>query len=780
MIGQGVVDQKFLTSDYLLHQEERARVQWGAKHDSLTLLLTQSAVEFKNRRDSTVLNAIKLRHESNAAVFLALANAVESDGNSTGRNIVFGELRERLETQILISSQEMVSAASQLAENSRQDIDDAQVWARWMILVFLTTMGLVIVLVLLWLTSKVLNPIARLHSGTEIIGQGDLDHRTGITSQDEVGELSRAFDRMTSNLGSITASRDELNKEVADRVRAEDLAKQAANEAQVLSATVQVAATTESFNDALQQCLDIICDYVGWPVGHLYLPSSNDGGYIESTSVWHLNDPQAFQEFRRVTERTRFARGVGLPGRVLSSGEPEWIEDVQKVDNFLRVRMGEDIGVRGAFGFPVKIGDEPVAVLEFFSTEAVKANQHVLDVMGVVGSQIGRVLERERTRSTLIQKSEELGQSNEQLNRLLEFIPHSIVVVERTGTIMKVNAQTISVFGYSEDDLLGQPVAILLPERIKDRDRAARADWFSNSPDSTVSGLEEFGRRKDGNEFPIEVSIGPVNIANETWAIAIIQDVTERRQSEEEIQELNEGLRQSNSELESFSYSVSHDLRAPLRAIGGFSKILMLEHSSELPPQAQHYLEMVQQGAEQMGKLIDDLLAFSRLNRQPLQELPVDLESLVQQVIDELWKEQEGRHVEISVGELPVCRGNPNLLKQVFVNLLGNALKFTGKREEAVIEVGYRNDVDSAKAGEGVYFVKDNGAGFDMRYAENLFGVFQRLHPAADFEGTGVGLAIVQRIIVRHGGRIWAEAEVDKGATFYFTLEGGPSNDTII
>jgi light-regulated signal transduction histidine kinase (bacteriophytochrome) len=181
---------------------------------------------------------------------------------------------------------------------------------------------------------------------------------------------------------------------------------------------------------------------------------------------------------------------------------------------------------------------------------------------------------------------------------------------------------------------------------------------------------------------------------------------------------------------------------------------------------------LVRQGAQQMGQLIDDLLKFSRMGRQPLQRQRVVTPQIVRQCLEELQPEQQGRHVRVAFGELPDCWADPALLKQVFLNLVSNALKYTRQKPEAVIEVNSR--ADSQAAGGRVYYVRDNGAGFDMRYADKLFGVFQRLHRSEDYAGTGVGLALAQRIVHRHGGRIWAEAEVEKGATFYFTLEGGP------
>ncbi|MBL8796023.1 MAG: response regulator [Planctomycetia bacterium] len=230
---------------------------------------------------------------------------------------------------------------------------------------------------------------------------------------------------------------------------------------------------------------------------------------------------------------------------------------------------------------------------------------------------------------------------------------------------------------------------------------------------------------------------------------------------------LLQDLEQANKELEAFSYSVSHDLRAPLRAIGGFSQILVEKYGEQLLPEARHYLDRVHGKVQEMDRLISDLLAFSRLSRQALQKQTVALNPLVQEVLQSLQGEIQGRSVEIVVAPLPPCQGDAALLRQVFVNLLSNALKYSRKQVQARVEVGSRFD---PAYGGTVYYVRDNGVGFDMRYAHKLFGVFQRLHRKEDYDGTGVGLAIVQRIIVRHGGRIWAAAEVDRGATFSFAL----------
>ncbi len=244
---------------------------------------------------------------------------------------------------------------------------------------------------------------------------------------------------------------------------------------------------------------------------------------------------------------------------------------------------------------------------------------------------------------------------------------------------------------------------------------------------------------------------------------------SDRQRVERALQETNAELRAVIHELESFSYSISHDLRAPVRAISGFARIVLEDYGGLLPEAGQDQLRRIHEGAIKMGQLIDGLLAFSKMGREPLHKQAVRPASIVRRVLEDLPAEPKGRNVEISVGDLPTCGADPILLQQVYANLLSNALKYSRQRDPAVITVGCRR-IDSIPT----YFVQDNGAGFDMQYADQLFGVFQRLHRSDEFEGNGVGLAIAQRIVRRHGGRMWAEAELDKGATFYFTLESAP------
>ena len=266
----------------------------------------------------------------------------------------------------------------------------------------------------------------------------------------------------------------------------------------------------------------------------------------------------------------------------------------------------------------------------------------------------------------------------------------------------------------------------------------------------------------------------------------IISDVTERKKYEQEIQKLNLELEErvkqrtaelenANKELESFSYSVSHDLRAPLRSIHGFSQIILDEYASNFAPDVSHYFDLIRKNATMMGNLVDDLLNFSRLGRQSLTMVTINPEKTIREVIELMQTDISQYHVDIKINPMPDCKADASLIKQVYVNLISNAIKFSKEKPTPCIEMGFLEQSDDQKNGSACYYVKDNGVGFDMKFYDKLFGVFQRLHRAEDYEGTGVGLAIVQRIIKKHGGSIWADSIVGEGTTFYFTM-GEPKN----
>jgi PAS domain S-box-containing protein len=342
---------------------------------------------------------------------------------------------------------------------------------------------------------------------------------------------------------------------------------------------------------------------------------------------------------------------------------------------------------------------------------------------------------------------------------VLEASPDATVLVDTHGRMVVVNAETERLFGYTREELLGELVETLVPTRFHATHPEHRANYFADPQRRPMGiGLELAGRRKDGTEFPVEISLSPLDIDGVTLAMAAIRDVSTRKQTEE-------ALKIANSELEAFTYSVSHDLRAPIRHIDGFAQLLAEGLGSTTAPKNAQYLERIQESSRHMGRLVDDLLHLTRIGRQNVSLTTVSLNDILDDVLERLQPELAGRAIEWRITPLPVLKCDAGLMKVVLNNLLSNAVKYSRARNPALIEVGM-----IAEDGHPIVFVRDNGVGFDMKYADKLFGVFQRLHRAEEFEGTGVGLATVQRIIHKHGGRIWAEAAPDKGATFSFVV----------
>jgi len=370
-----------------------------------------------------------------------------------------------------------------------------------------------------------------------------------------------------------------------------------------------------------------------------------------------------------------------------------------------------------------------------------------------------------------ITERKQVEAEKEQYYKFFMLSTDAMCIADPFGCFRQVNPALVQLTGYSGSELLSRPfLDFVLPE-----DRQRTVDEMALQVKVRPSmNFENRYMRKDGSAISLSWTAYFDIKDGVTYATA--RDITESKRAQDQIRALNSELEQrvrertaqleaAVKELETFSYSVSHDLRAPLRAIDGFSKALIEDYGDKFDDTGKHFLQMLGDNTERMGNLIDDILGFSRMSRRDLAATTLDMAKLAQEVIEELRGSAPGRNFRFVLGALPPTRGDRVMIRQVMVNLLSNAIKFTRPRSEAVIEVG-----GAAEAEENIYYVKDNGVGFDMHYADKLFDVFQRLHLQTEFEGTGVGLAIVKRIIERHGGRVWAEGTVGEGATFHFSL----------
>ena len=452
-----------------------------------------------------------------------------------------------------------------------------------------------------------------------------------------------------------------------------------------------------------------------------------------------------------------------------------------------------------------------------FGTLATAFNEMATSLKQSYQAMEQEVQQRRRTQ-------EELKKSEEQFRSIFESTTDSIIVWDKNYNYLFANQAAIDQVGTSRDEVVGKSIREGLANtpdimklwmnridqvftsgettRVEDENTIAEKIVYSESvlsPQLDSEGKifavgvvtrDITGRKEEEQliataerlEKLVQERTGEL-ADSRTAALNMMEDADDARKRAEkaqmQIRTLNveleqrvlkrtEDLAAAVKELEAFSYSVSHDLRAPLRAMDGFARILNEDFSPQLPKEGQRYLGKVRESAQKMGTLIDDLLTFSRLSRSDIKVQKVKPKPIVHQAIKELEAELADRDVEFTIGELCECHSDPAMLRQVFINLLQNAIKFTRGRDPGVIEVGCHTD--NNPVGECVYFVKDNGVGFDMRYVDKLFGVFQRLHRSEDYEGTGVGLATVERIIHRHGGKVWAESQVDKGTTIYFTI----------
>jgi PAS domain S-box-containing protein len=523
----------------------------------------------------------------------------------------------------------------------------------------------------------------------------------------------------------------------ADRRRAEGRlsAQNAATRALIERSTV---------NEAIPVILSSFGESLGWDVGLLWRVD-REAHVLRCTELWHRPEIDVASFEARARELV-FAPGVGTPGQVWMTGEPAWVPDVPRFPSFL-AKQAEQHGLHASLAFPIRNRVEITGVMEFFTRDIRDLDPDLVAASAVLGSQVGEAIERKHS-------EERLRASEDRFRAVAETASDAMVSADTDGTITYLNAAAERMFGVIASERLGRSIASLLPELRVGRSFEARRT------------AEMTARRADGTRFPVEGSFAAWTSSDGgQFVTAIIRDISARRRAEEALRAARDAAEASNRELEAFSYSVSHDLQAPLTRIDNFSQSVLEEAGERLDDKSRDYLLRVRAAAQRMSRLIDELLELSRASRAELLVQHVDMSALARAVASDLRARQPERGVDIVVQDRMSACGDPGLLRAVLENLIGNAWKFTSKRGDALVEVGSREE-----DGATVFFVRDNGAGFDPAYMHLLFAPFQRLHKESDFPGTGVGLAVVQRIVHRHGGRVWADGSPEHGATFSFTI----------
>ncbi|HUS11024.1 MAG TPA: PAS domain S-box protein [Pyrinomonadaceae bacterium] len=529
------------------------------------------------------------------------------------------------------------------------------------------------------------------------------------------------------------------------------------NEALLLLANVISSVNSaEDIDSGLSRCLEQISTLRKWQAAQAWVVDKRENVLVCLPGAFYAEIDYA--SFRILSLRTKFPKGIGLPGRVWENSAPVWIVDVTNDTNFPRGRVAAEMGLKSAFGFALRDGQNVFGVLEFFTSDSRDPDIHFLAAIDKLGSRLGEVFGRK-------QAEQALRASEEQFRAVAETANDAIISGDQRGIIIHWNKVAERIFGYAASEALGSPLTLIMPARFQSAHERGMQRYLTTGESRVIGKTVELsGRRKDGTEFPLELSLAKWSTSEGIHFTGIIRDITERKRMETDLARQAAELARSNADLEQFAYVASHDLQEPLRMVITFVGMLGKQYKGKLDAEADELIAYAVGGADRMRQLISDLLAYSRLSASRDETLVTDCEEVLQEVLENLLTLIQNNSAVITHDRLPSLRVDRTQMVQLLQNLLTNAIKFRGSEPPRVHLSAKRMETDC------VFSVQDNGIGIGAEHVNRIFLVFERLHDRTQYPGTGIGLAICKKIVERHGGRIWVESQPGAGSTFFFTL----------